>query len=66
MSNTDELGVFFRKIAIRHKMVMFNQLNKSENKIRTCSPFDSLAYFVNLGLTKPAATCSWDKNPELI
>ena len=45
---------------------MFNQLNKSENKIRTCSPFDSLTYFVNLGLTKPAATCSWDKNPELI
>ena len=45
---------------------MFNQLNKSENKIRTCSPFDSLAYFVNLGLTKPAATCSWDQNPELI
>ena len=43
------------KIAIWHKFsVMFNQLNKSENKIRTCSPFDSLlkkAYFVNLGLT---------------
>ena len=64
LTHTDERG--FSKIAIRHKLVMLNKLNKSENKIRPCSPFDSLAYFVNLGLTKPAARCSWDKNPELI